>query len=145
MQHLGGLKDLIELLNDGAKFYAEAMQKVHEPAFRDLFAHMADTKRAIAADLASQLVASGEAPPHGGTLWGTLRQTYADLRSRLDDQPETVYVAQLEQTEDRILEAFREELDRTMDSALRMVIERHYPEVKRMHAEMRELKHQLAG
>src|SRR5438270_5872203 len=45
------LKDLVEVLNDGKKFYEEASSKVDRPELKQLFDRMAHTKAAIAGDL----------------------------------------------------------------------------------------------
>ena len=87
----------------------------------------------------------GEKVPEGGTVFGALRKLYADVRASMGSDAEAVYVAQLEQTEDRILEAFRKELTMSENAEVRRIAERHYPEVKRAHDEMRELKHRLAA
>jgi len=139
------LNDLIELLHDGEKFYAEAAEKVKTPAYQSLFQRMARTKQAIAADLAVHVAAHGEKASNDGTLAGTMRKAYTEVRAKLGKDAEAVYVAQLEQTEDRILEAFRDQLSSDSSVEVRGVVERYYPEVKRAHDEMRELKHRLAA
>ena len=45
------INDLIEVLEDGTKFYQEALTKVSRPDLRSLFGRMATTKAAIASDL----------------------------------------------------------------------------------------------
>ncbi|UXI68303.1 PA2169 family four-helix-bundle protein [Tahibacter amnicola] len=141
----GKLKDLIELLHDGEKFYTEAATKVKVPAFANLFARMARMKQAIANDLSTQVGSHGEKAPTGGTMFGALRQLYTDIRASMSRDAEAVYVAQLEQTEDRILEAFRDELTKSDNVEVRNIAERHYPEIKRAHDEMRDLKSRLAA
>ncbi|WP_313918734.1 PA2169 family four-helix-bundle protein [Tahibacter sp.] len=145
MSTTSNLKDLIELLNDGEKFYSEAATKVKIPAYANLFQRMAQQKQAIASDLSARLASHGETAPEGGTLLGSLRKFYADVRASMSSDAESIYVAQLEQTEDRILEAFRDELTQSEDMELRRIAERHYPEIKRTHDEMRDLKRRLAA
>ncbi len=145
MSTTSNLKDLIELLNDGEKFYSEAATKVKVPAYAHLFQRMAQQKKAIASDLSAHLASHGATAPERGTLLGSLRKFYADVRASMSSDAESIYVAQLEQTEDRILEAFRDELTQSEDMELRRVAERHYPDIKRTHDEMRDLKHRLAA
>jgi len=145
MSATSNLKDLIELLNDGEKFYSEAATKVKIPAYANLFQRMAQQKQAIASDLSARLASHGETAPEGGTLLGSLRKFYADVRASMSSDAESIYVAQLEQTEDRILEAFRDELTQSEDMELRRIAERHYPDIKRTHDEMRDLKRRLAA
>ena len=145
MSTSSNLKDLIELLNDGEKFYAEAAAKVKIPAYANLFQRMAQQKQAIASDLSARLSALGESAPQGGTMLGSLRKFYTDVRASMSKDSEAVYVGQLEQTEDRILEAFRDDLTQSEDLELRRIAERHYPDLKRTHDEMRDLKRRLAA
>lgn len=145
MSTTSNLKDLIELLNDGEKFYSEAATKVKVPAYANLFQRMAQQKQAIASDLSARLASHGETAPQGGTMLGSLRKFYADVRASMTKDSESVYVAQLEQTEDRILEAFRDDLTQSDDMELRRIAERHYPDLKRTHDEMRDLKRRLAA
>jgi uncharacterized protein (TIGR02284 family) len=145
MSTTSNLKDLVELLNDGEKFYSEAATKVKIPAYANLFQRMAQQKQAIASDLSARLASHGETAPEGGTLLGSLRKFYADVRASMSSDAESIYVAQLEQTEDRILEAFRDELTQSEDMELRRIAERHYPDIKRTHDEMRDLKRRLAA
>ena len=145
MSTTSNLKDLVELLNDGEKFYDEAATKVKTAAYADLFRRMARQKQAIASDLSTRLAAHGETAPQGGTMLGSLRKFYTDMRASMTKDNEAVYVAQLEQTEDRILEAFRDDLTQSEDMELRRIAERHYPDLKRTHDEMRDLKRRLAA
>jgi uncharacterized protein (TIGR02284 family) len=145
MSTTSNLKDLVELLNDGEKFYSEAATKVKIPAYANLFQRMAQQKQAIASDLSARLASHGETAPEGGTMLGSLRKFYADVRASMSSDAESIYVAQLEQTEDRILEAFRDELTQSEDMELRRIAERHYPDLKRTHDEMRDLKRRLAA
>jgi uncharacterized protein (TIGR02284 family) len=139
------LKDLIELLHDGEKFYADAAQNVTLVAYAGLFQRMSRTKRAIANELSSQVASFGETAPEGGTVFGSLRKLYTELRAGMSTDSEAVYVAQLEQTEDRIIEAFRSEITTSDNAEVRRIAERYYPEVKRAHDEMRDLKHRIAA
>lgn len=145
MSTSSNLKDLIELLNDGEKFYSEAAERVKIPAYANLFRRMAQQKQAIASDLSARLAVHGEVAPMGGTVLGSLRKLYAEVRASMSKQSEAIYVAQLEQTEDRILEAFRDDLTQSEDIELRRIAERHYPDLKRTHDEMRDLKKRLAA
>lgn len=138
------LNELIQLLHDGETFYKDASQKVGAP-YRDLFQRMARIKSAIAAELATHVTGQGDKPSESGTLMGALRKAYADLRAGLGQNPEKVYVAQLEETEDRILEAFHNHIKDSEITEVRAALTRHLPEVEKAHNEMRALKLNLAA
>ena len=136
------LNELIGVLVDGVKFYEDAAQAVDGP-YQALFQRMASTKRAIVSDLRAEVAFHGEAPHEGGTVAGSLRQAYTDLRARLSGRPDERYVAQLEEAEDRILRAFTDALTASERAEVRQVAKNYLPDIKRMHEEMRTLKARL--
>jgi uncharacterized protein (TIGR02284 family) len=137
------LNELIEVLNDGVKFYDDAATTTENGTYKALFQRMASTKRAIAADLKAEVAVHGEKPADGGTIAGSLRQTYTDLAASLSKNPDAKYISSLEETEDRILHAFQDALTTSDKAEVRQIAQNYLPDVKRMHDEMRSLKHQV--
>lgn len=137
------LNDLIEVLNDGVSFYEDASTSVDNPTYKSLFTRMASTKRSIAADLKAQVALHGEKPAEGGTVAGSFRKGYTDLRASMSKNPDEKYVSSLEETEDRILHAFQDALTSSDRAEVRQIAQNYLPDVRRMHDEMRALKHQL--
>jgi uncharacterized protein (TIGR02284 family) len=133
------LNDLIEVLNDGKSFYEEAANKVKSD-LASVFQRMARTKGAIAADLSGKVASRGGKPASGGTLSGTMRKLYAEARTSVAGDREAEFVKQLEEFEDRILEAFRESVEHSDDAGVREIALRYLPEVTRDHNDMRALK-----
>ncbi len=107
---------------------------------KQFFSRMADTKAAIIVDLQGKVSAEGERPAQRGTLAGTLRKGYAELRAKMADDKEMEYIVQLEQFEDRILNRFRHAVKESDDPSVRMVADKYLPQVIRNHNEMRDLK-----
>jgi len=134
------LNDMIEVLNDGKKFYEEAATQVNRADLGTLFGRMARTKQAIASDLRTAVVAQGVEPAEGGSLAGALRTAYAEIRTKLSSHKDYEYVVQLEEFEDRILAAFNNAVSESGDEAVRTIAERYIPEVTRDHNEMKTLK-----
>ena len=134
------LNDMIEVLNDGKKFYEEAAIEAKRSDLKTLFDRMARTKQAIASDLRTAVVANGAEPAEGGSFAGTLRTAYAEVRTKLSSHKDYEYVVQLEQFEDRILDAFTNAVSASGDPAVRTIAERYMPEVTRDHNEMKTLK-----
>ena len=142
------LNHLIEVLNDGKKFYAEASTEVQRPDLKSLFAQMATTKAAIAADLRTAVVAkdSSKAPDaDDGSFAGSLRKAYSEIRTKLSSDKNYAYIAELEAFEDRILAAFREAAEKSDDMGVRTIAQRYLPQVLRDHAQMRDMKHARAA
>ena len=137
------LNDLIEVLNDGVKFYDDAAMTTKNNSYKGLFQRMADGKRRIASALKSQVQLHGDKPADSGTIAGSLRKAYTDIAAKLSSQPETKFVEQLEQSEDRILHAFEDTFSSTQQPEVREIAQNYLPELRRMHDEMRNLKQQL--
>lgn len=137
------LNELIQVLNDGIAFYDDAAKNTDNAGYRALFMRMAASKRAIVTDLGQHVARLGETPTEGGTVMGTLRKGYADLRASMSRDPDARYIAQLEESEDRILEAFRDALAVSEDAALRAIAQQHLPQVRAMHDQMRALKREV--
>ena len=139
------LNELIEVLEDGKKFYEEAATKVTRQDLRTLFSRMATTKGAIVSDLKTAVVARGEQPANEGSFTGSIRKAYSEIRTKLSSDKNYAYVAELEQFEDRILHAFQHAAQKSDDAGVRTIAQRYMPEVSRDHAQMRELKHAKAA
>lgn len=134
------LNDLIEVLNDGVSFYDDAVGISSNPECQALYRRLATTKRAIADELKGEVAFQGERPAEAGTLAGSLRKAYTELRASLSQNPEARYISQLEETEDRILHAFQDALTLSDNAQVRQIAQNHLPEIRRMHNEMRALK-----
>lgn len=139
------LNELIEVLEDGKKFYEEAATKVTRPDLRSLFGRMAMTKGAIVGDLKTAVVARGEQPATEGSFSGAIHKAYSEIRAKLSSDKNYAYVAELEQFEDRILHAFQHAAQKSEDAGVRTIAQRYMPDVSRDHAQMRDLKHAKAA
>jgi uncharacterized protein (TIGR02284 family) len=134
------LNDMIEVLDDGQTFYQEAATRVERPDLRKLFQRMARTKKSIAEDLRTAVVANGATPPVDGSFAGSLRKAYAEMRAALSSHKDYQYVAQLERFEDRILRSFECAVAESDDHVVRTIAHRYLPEVIRDYNEMKALR-----
>lgn len=137
------LNDLIEIARDGKDFYEEAATKVKDAELAALFTRIAGVKGRIIATLSSTVVASGGSPAEHGTMRGSMQQMYGKIRAALGDT-NYGYVAELEESEDRLLGAFREALkERELSPAAQQEIALLMPEVQECHNVMRARKHAM--
>ena len=83
------------------------------------------------------MAANHEEPTESGTLVGKLRQGYADARATLSSDEESTYLAQLEETEDRILEAFEDAME-TAQPDVQALLAVEMPKVRACQQRMRE-------
>jgi uncharacterized protein (TIGR02284 family) len=137
------LKELVQIARDNADFYESAREEIKNPAMKDLFTRMAAAKRNLIQGLGARLALSGEEVPDSGTLAGNMRKLYADTLAALSSKDESVYVGQLEEAEDRLLEHLNEALQKLDDVAMREAVTAQLPQVRACHDEMRALKRRI--
>lgn len=141
IQH--SLNDLIEIARDGSEFYTEAADKVKNPELSALFGQMASHKREIVNGLSADVAAIGGKPAEHGTMVGSMHQVYGKVRAALGDT-DYAYVSELEESEDRLLDAFKDTLaDKDTPAAARMAAEQFMPRVLQCHDIMRNRKQAL--
>ena len=139
------LKNIVEIARDGATFYASAEEKTKNPRLKAVFARMAAAKRELVTALSDHLAATGERPPEGGTLFGSLRKLYADVVATVAADDDHIYVSQLEEAEDRLLEQVQQAIEVAKSSDVRVQLQAYLPKVRACHDEMRDLKEHLAA
>jgi uncharacterized protein (TIGR02284 family) len=139
-QSVSTLNDLIAITRDGKNFYEEAAGKVEDPGLQSLFSRFAASKSQVVAELGGAVQAAGGQPEQTGTMVGSMQQMYGKARAALGDR-NYGYVAELEESEDRLLGAFKDALkDDETPPAARDVIGRLLPEVQGCHDVMRDRK-----
>lgn len=138
-QSMNHLNELIEITRDGQHFYQHAAEAVTDIELQHLFRDMAQAKTHIIQALSVKVAAYDEKPSSGGTTTGKLREVYADTKARVGDT-DAVYIDQLDQTEERILQAFEEALtDAEPDVRALLAIE--LPKIRACHERIHKLNH----
>ncbi len=134
------LNDLVSATRDGKSFYELAATKVDSPELKSLFARLAKVKGDIVHGLSNEIRAVGEQPAETGTWTGDFAKFYGEVRALLGDK-DYAYVAQLEESEDRLMKAFDKALSDEKTSAIaHTIITRYMPEVRSCHDIMRAQK-----
>ncbi|MES2819218.1 MAG: PA2169 family four-helix-bundle protein [Pseudomonadota bacterium] len=133
------LNELIEITRDGQRFYEHAHDEVKDLQLKSLFRDMSMAKTQVIQALAVKVAANHEQPAQGGTVMGKLRQVYADTKATLSSDENATYVAQLEDTEDRILHAFEDAM-KEAEPDVRALLAVEMPKVRACHDRMRDLK-----
>ena len=132
------LNELIAIIRDGQRFYEHAHDEINDEQLKALCRDMAQAKHQIIQALSVKVAANHEQPTDSGTLVGKLRQAYADARATLASDEESTYLAQLEEAEDRILEAFEDAME-TAQPDVQALLAVEMPKVRACHQRMREL------
>ena len=135
------LNDLVAITRDGQDFYQHAAGKISDPQLKELFIRIGNIKAEIVTSLSAEIKATGgDAPTGSGTLVGEIRKVYGDLRA-LAGSKDFQYVAQLEQSEDRLVKAFEEaRRDSFLTPSAHSVLDRLEPKVRQCHELMRDRK-----
>ena len=134
------LNDLVSATRDGKSFYELAQTKVSSPELKALFTRIAKVKGEIVRGLSNEIRAVGDTPAETGTWAGDFSKLYAEVKATLGDK-NLAYVAQLEDSEDRLMKAFEKALndEKTTQSA-HAIITGFMPEVRACHDMMRAQK-----
>ena len=137
------LNDLVAIARDGQEFYSEAAQKVEDQELSTLFNRIASVKGKIVSELAGAVQAAGGKPDMDGTMVGSMQKMYGTIRAALGDT-QYGYVAQLEESEDRLLHAFEDTVgDSDTPTEAREIAAQLLPEVRQCHDTMRDRKHAM--
>lgn len=132
------LNELIAIIRDGQHFYEHAHDEIDDEQLKAVCRDMAQAKHQIIQALSVKVAANHEDPTDSGTLVGKLRQTYADARATLSSDEQSTYLARLEETEDRILEAFEDAME-TAQPDVQALLAVEMPKLRACQQRMREL------
>lgn len=134
------LNELISVTRDSAKFYGEAAGETKNPQLQSLFRSMADSKAGIVGALSREVRSEGAEPEAKGSFSGSLHRLYGEVRGKLSSD-DYGYVSQLEESEDRMLHAYRDVLkDDDAPIAVKTVVSEYLPKVQAQHDLMRDKK-----
>lgn len=138
------LNELIGIARDGERFYLDAAGKVGNLELQVIFREMAQVRQKLIEDLSQHVEARGAEPSQEGTLLGRMHTLYTDTLAALRRDNERIWVAQLEDAEDRLLEQYQAALRDAPSENIRAILERHLLTVRATHDSMKALKQQLS-
>jgi len=145
MKNASTVKEIVQIARDGLEFYQDAATEVKSERLKAVFSRMANHKRQLITALSTNLALNDEEVPTDGTMAGSIRKGYAEVRTMLGANEDKTYVTQLEETEDRLLHHFEDALKDCDDVGVKTLLQQHYPQVRACHDEMRALKQQHAA
>lgn len=138
------VKELIQIATDSATFYSRALEKVEDPDVRRILTDMGQHKRDVAVSLRQAMRMDDATVDPNGTLSGAMRRAYADLLAMMSPDDDKVYVGQLEEMEDKLLENLKEAIDEIEDPRIVAILQSHLPRITACHSEMSALKSRLS-
>lgn len=137
------LNELIAVTRDSAQFYTDAAGRANNPKLQTLFSNMADSKNGLVGAISKEVRNDGAIPEKVGTFRGILHQLYGDVRGQLGGG-DYAYVAELEASEDRMLEAYRDVLeDSDSPAEVKTAVRSYLPTVTEHHNLMRDRKWEM--
>ena len=139
-QKTSSLSELVNVLDDGIAFYDEALRRITNPVYTDVFERMLDLKTSIAADINKEIILDAEPPLASGTLMGTIRLNYADAVANFADHPRHSFVEQLLAQEERVLQTFSNASSSDPSDRARELAGLYLPKVQNMYDEISKLK-----
>lgn len=137
------LQELVLVAREGGEFYVRAAEKVQSAGLRGLFHEMAAARARLVRDLERHATAAGARRVEPTSFGLRLRTLYVDLLARAADDADRSYVAQLEEVEDGLLQAFEDAVAEAHAPEIRKVLEHHLPRVRASHDRVRAMKQAL--
>ncbi len=139
------LHEIAKICCDGDAFYRDAAEKMQDPELREAVREVGRIRGALCRDIHGGLRDKGEETNGSGTFYGTLHKLYADLRARFAEDSDRIYVAELEEAEDRLLRSLEEASLNLEPADARVILQRYMPAARAAHERMRALKRKLAS
>lgn len=139
-QKIETLNELIAVTRDSAEFYDEAASKVDNARLKTLFTNMATAKNGLVDAMSRDVKLEGAKPAQDGTFRGSLHRIYGDVRAKFGSK-DYAYVSELEESEDRMLEALNNVIkDKEVPALVKTAVSSYLPKVQEQHNIMRDRK-----
>jgi uncharacterized protein (TIGR02284 family) len=139
------LNDLIETLRDGQNGFQEAAENVQGPDLKEFF-NRASLERSQAVGELQQLVhALGGDPENTGSTAGALHRAWMDIKGSLTGKDDNSILSEAERGEDSAVNAYEEALKADLPANIKMVIERQFGEIKKIHDLVKQMRDARVG
>jgi uncharacterized protein (TIGR02284 family) len=138
------VKDLIKVLHDGVNFYTDAKLELKGSGYETALQDMIDARQQALVRLQPLVFVREGEVESGQTLSGSLRKTYADILALIKSNKSQVYIAQLEELEDRTLEFIRKAQVEAVSTDIKTALDYIHKSLRQCHDRMRSLKRHAA-
>jgi uncharacterized protein (TIGR02284 family) len=138
------VKDLVKVLHDGVTFYTDAKIELKGSGYESALQEMIDARQQALARLQPLIfLREGETEP-GATISGSLHKTYTDILAAIKSNKSQVYIAQLEELEDRTLEYIQKAQYEAVSIDIKTALNYTHKSLRQCHDRMRSLKRSAA-
>lgn len=131
------VKTVIQVLNDGARGYADIGEHLKNPEAKSFFMQEASTRGTFAREVAS---AAGLNEDVGGTVAGSAHRVWGDLKANLGGGDHTL-LETAEQGEDAAKKAYQEALESSdVTGAVRTVLQKQQTSIQASHDRIKAMR-----
>ena len=128
------VKDIVEVLHDGQKGFAELGKHLQDPGIKTFFMQESLTRSKFAGELES---AAGLENDTGGTASGAMHRFWGDLKGKMGGSDHTL-LETAEQGEDVVKKAYQEALQKPEVSGnIRQILERQQTHIRQSHNQVK--------
>ena len=131
------VKDVVEVLHDGQKGFAELGKHLQDPQIKTFFMNESLTRSKFAGELES---AAGLENDTGGTASGAMHRFWGDLKGKMGGGDHTL-LETAEQGEDAVKKAYVEALQKPEVSGnIRQILEKQQMHIKQSHDQVKAFR-----
>lgn len=134
------VEHLIKVLNSGIDFYGEAKSRLDNQELIRIFDQNLVEKHKAVTELQSFVMADKGEPEQDSALSVELRSTYTKILALVSSDKEHTYISQLEEVEDKVLEAIDKSLKNVMPPQLKETLLRIQIRMQVCHDDMKHLQ-----
>jgi uncharacterized protein (TIGR02284 family) len=134
------LNKLVETCIDAERQYAYAAGDIVEPSLRPFLLRGAQQRAEFAHDLQEMVARLGGAPSTHGTLTGTLRESWMELKAAAAIREDHAILQELERCEDIVRNRFERVLRASLPPDVQTLVQRQAVAVRGTHDEIRALR-----
>ncbi|QJR82306.1 PA2169 family four-helix-bundle protein [Alteromonas pelagimontana] len=132
--------DIIKVMNGGIEFYQDGIEKVSQQNLKAMFTRMITEKQEAIAALQPYAV-SEQGDAETDSDWTVdVRNMYTNLLGALSSNKDHTYVDQLEEVEDKVLEAIDDALEENQPANCATELRRVRVRMQQCHDEMKSLQ-----
>ena len=134
---ISSVKTVVQVLNDGAKGFADIGEQIEDATVKQFFLSESQTRAAFASELEA---AAGVSSDVGGTAAGAVHRTWADLKAKLGGGDHSL-LETAEQGEDAAKKAYKEALeDSDVTGNVRSVLQNQQTHIQASHDKVKAFR-----
>ncbi|WP_191602863.1 PA2169 family four-helix-bundle protein [Marinomonas algicola] len=135
------VSDIIKVMNSGINFYDKAKDQIENPEIKQLFVHMIIEKERAIAELQPFSEQENGHIEQGNDIAVDFREGYAKVLDAVkSDSTLHIYVDQLEEVEDKVLEKLNSALEQPQPASCQATLRKVKVNMQQCHDKMKRLQ-----